>query len=200
MMTDIQSVRYPSEHKQETHDRIVVAAAREFRAGGASVGIAELMKALKLTHGGFYRHFKSKDELLAEALTNAMESLGERIARTAREHPGDELRTIIESYLSEAHCADAASGCPLAALGPELARESKVVRKAMEAAMRRQVQLVMPYVRAADEDERRSSTVALLVSMAGALGAARVVDDATMRRGILEAAKRMLLKAYVEQG
>jgi AcrR family transcriptional regulator len=122
-------MRYPAEHKEETRERIVEAASRRFRRGGSGVGIAELMKALKLTHGGFYRHFKSKDDLFGEALKKAFEESTSRMRRAIESaSPGRELRAVIETYLSEEHCADAAHGCPMAALAPELGRQPRAVR------------------------------------------------------------------------
>ena len=113
-------MRYSAEHKEETHERIVRTASRRFRRSGASVGIADLMKALKLTHGGFYRHFRSKDDLLVEALQNGFDDMRQRMSEAiAKVPPGRELESLIETYLSDRHCADAAGGCPVAALAAE---------------------------------------------------------------------------------
>src|SRR5438552_16256101 len=108
-------MRYPAEHKEEIRERIVHTASRRFRRAGAGVGIGQLMKTLKMTHGGFYRHFKSKDDLVVEALARGFQEMRARMAAgLAKAPPGHELEVIINSYLSEQHCADAAAGCPVA--------------------------------------------------------------------------------------
>ncbi len=190
-------MRYPAEHKEETHERIVQAASRRFRRGGAGVGIAELMKALKLTHGGFYRHFKSKDDLFAEALAKAFEESRARMKKAIQEAaPGEEVRAVIESYLTEEHCADAAGGCPIAALAPEVARHPRAVRQAMERALLQNAPALAPYMPGATEMERRANVAALMSGMAGTLSLARAVSDERLRHTILDSARRMFLEAF----
>jgi TetR/AcrR family transcriptional regulator, transcriptional repressor for nem operon len=121
--------------KQEaaaTRQRIVMAAATAFRKNGiAGTGLSDLMAAADLTHGGFYRHFDSKDRIVAEACTVAMESLVEQLAGAAsRKSPQRRLQTIVENYLSAAHRDEPEDGCPLAALGSELARADEKTRVA----------------------------------------------------------------------
>ena len=89
-------MRYSPEHKQETHERIVRAASRQFRGRGADgIAIADLMKKLQLTHGGFYRHFGSKEQLLVEAVTKALEETAGRIQdAVVNGQAGCELRII----------------------------------------------------------------------------------------------------------
>lgn len=89
-------MRYSTEHKQETRKRIVRTAARHFRRrGGHGVGIADLMSKLKLTHGGFYKHFDSKEELLAEAIAKAFDETETRFSETvSKAKPGTELKTL----------------------------------------------------------------------------------------------------------
>src|SRR5262245_24173562 len=120
-------MRYSSGHKQETRERIVRTAARHFRhRGGQGVAIADLMSKLKLTHGGFYKHFASKEQLLVEAITKAFDESESRFSEAvARARPGMELRTLIENYLSLEHCADPGEGCPMAALASEIGRLPK---------------------------------------------------------------------------
>jgi TetR/AcrR family transcriptional regulator, transcriptional repressor for nem operon len=108
-------MRYPAEHKEETHARIVREASRQFRRqGGEALAIAELMQKLKLTHGGFYRHFGSKESLLAEASTTALCEATDTMAAVAKEvGPANPLKAIIAAYLSPENCLDVAGGCPL---------------------------------------------------------------------------------------
>src|SRR6266851_1331976 len=110
-------MRYSPEHKEQTRERIVHAASRRFRRAGTGVGIGQLMKTLTMTHGGFYRHFRSKDELLIEALNKSFTEMHDRReAMLQKAKPGGELEALVEGYLSDAHCADAAGGCAVAAL------------------------------------------------------------------------------------
>src|SRR3954468_7509905 len=111
------SMRKSKAEAAETRKRIVAAAAAEFRKNGiVATGLADLMKAAGLTHGGFYKHFESKDQLVAEACAEAGRALGERVSANASK--GEP----VASYLSARHRDDPAGGCPLAALGTELAR------------------------------------------------------------------------------
>src|SRR5215831_14532027 len=134
-------MRYSAEHKQATRERIVRTASRHFRQrGGDGVGIADLMSKLKLTHGGFYKHFGSKEELLAEAITKAFEETENKYAeRVKNAKPGTELRTLIENYLSMEHCANPAEGCPMAALASEIGRLPKSVRAEIDKAIKQRV-------------------------------------------------------------
>jgi TetR/AcrR family transcriptional repressor of nem operon len=185
-------VRYPAEHKEEVRERIVDAASRRFRRAGAGVGIGQLMKALKLTHGGFYRHFKSKDDLFAAALTKAFEDSRERITQMAAEaEKGRELEALISFYLSDYHCAEVAGGCPVAALAPEIARyrHSRAVRSAMDRCVREQAAFMSRYMKGRTEEERQQRALALLSGMAGSLALARAVSDEGLRQSILSGAR-----------
>src|SRR5882762_9546141 len=111
-------MRYDRNHKEQTHARLVRTAASRFRGNGTEgLSIGDLMAELGLTHGGFYRHFESKEQLFAEAFAFGFAERGELIAQVVADaKPGSELRAIIEKYLSLEHCAHPAEGCPAAAL------------------------------------------------------------------------------------
>src|SRR5687768_13299497 len=115
-----------AEHRQ----KILDAASRLFRERGFNdVSVAEVMEAAGLTHGGFYGHFKSKDDLIAQALAHALEQIT----------PDDpDLPGFVANYLSSQHCADVAAGCPVAALGVETARQGPAARAAMTAGLKKQ--------------------------------------------------------------
>src|SRR5215472_3322938 len=131
------TVRYPARQKAETHEKILAAAAQSFRERGSeSHGIGQVMKELGLTKGGFYRHFKSKGDLYAAAVARAFEELGNRTQAVAEAAPkGAELRAVIEHYLSAKHLNAPGTGCPLAALAPEFARQPLEVRKRINRSM-----------------------------------------------------------------
>lgn len=193
----ISSMRYPAEHKQETRERIVQAASRRFRRAGAGVGIGQLMKTLKMTHGGFYRHFKSKDALLVAALTQGFDEMRARMsAGLATAAPGHELETIIETYLSDQHCADAAGGCPVAALASEIARQPRAVRVEFDRAIQQATSRIANYMTGDTEEERRRKAGILFSGMSGTLSVARAVADDDLRRRILSAGRRIYIEAF----
>src|SRR5713101_2455226 len=116
-------MRYPAGHKEETRERIVKAAARRFRSRGSDgAAIGDLMRDLRLTHGGFYRHFGSKEDLFAQAFEHSLEEVRRKFAPAVDQAPpGGELEALIGAYLDVEHCDNAAEGCPVAALASEVA-------------------------------------------------------------------------------
>ncbi len=122
---------WPKEHKQETRARILDAAAAEFRARGVSgVGVADVMERAGLTHGGFYSHFSSKDDLLVEALRRAVQQTRETLAGSLDSVPAEQrLAAMIDRYLSPEHATHPERGCPVAALAPELSRAGGKARR-----------------------------------------------------------------------
>ena len=173
-------------------------AARQFRRRGESgVGIADLMNELKLTHGGFYKHFGSKDELLAEAIAQAFEETENRFAETINKaKPGSELRTLIENYLSLEHCGDPGAGCPMAALASEAGRLPKAVRTEIDKAVKRRVERTSKFLPGATQRERERNTVALMSGLIGAVSVARAVSDPTARKAVLSAAREFYIKSF----
>jgi TetR/AcrR family transcriptional regulator, transcriptional repressor for nem operon len=190
-------MRYPAGHKQETRDRIVRAAARRFRRRGTEgAGIGDLMRDLHLTHGGFYRHFDSKEDLVADAFEQGLEEIGRRLSASAERAPqGGELKALIDTYLDLEHCDDVAGGCPLAALASEVARRPRVARTRFLRMLLGHVTRMSKYVPGASEQERTRKTILLLSGMAGTLAVARAATDEAGRRAILDAAKRFYLDA-----
>src|ERR1700675_1199054 len=127
-------MRYSAEHKARNHENILSVAARSFREhGGDSSGIGTVMKKVGLTKGGFYRHFKSKDDLFVEAVARALDETGRGMVEVAKSAPeGQALRAIIERYLSAGHASSLGTGCVLSALAPELARKPVALRRRLE--------------------------------------------------------------------
>jgi TetR/AcrR family transcriptional regulator, transcriptional repressor for nem operon len=178
-------MRKSREEAAETRKRIVRAAAREFRERGiVATGLADLMKAAGLTHGGFYKHFGSKDQLVAEATVSAMDSILEELAA----HPT--VNSAVAAYLSTRHRDNPASGCPLAAIGGELARSDKKTRAAATAGFVRLVDILAGKARTADV--RRQALVSA-VTMIGAVTMSRVVSDPKLSAEILSAAGKNLM-------
>ena len=123
-------MRKSREEAAQTRKRIVEAASCEFRKNGiVATGLNDLMKAAGLTHGGFYKHFESKDQLVAEACAEAVETaILESLAGAASEGAG-----FAAAYLSTGHRDSPATGCPLSAIGSELARSDEKTRAAATA-------------------------------------------------------------------
>ncbi|MET7247755.1 TetR family transcriptional regulator [Methylobacterium sp. EM32] len=174
-------MRVTREQFQENRRRILEAAGRLFREKGFSaVTVAEVMEAAGLTHGGFYGHFASKEDLAAQALGQAL----------APREPGTapDLAGFVASYLSAAHRDRPGTGCALAALGGEAARQPAPVRRAftegLEARLAR-MQEALP-------DGDRAAALAAISGLVGALVLARAVDDPALSDEILAAARGAL--------
>src|SRR5256714_14977429 len=130
--------------KEVTHERIVAAAARATRRTGYDgTGVAEIMKEVGLTHGGFYAHFASREAMLAEAADRAgAESVATLTRVAAAAPPQEALRSLMRAYLSKEHVEDAESGCPVAALGSETPRQASRVRRAATARLKDMIDCV----------------------------------------------------------
>lgn len=192
-------MRYSAEHKKETRERIVRAASRQFRRRGREgVAIADLMKNLNLTHGGFYRHFGSKEQLFVEAIEKGFEDIRAQMKRAADEQPGSELQAVIEEYLSLEHCSNPADGCPMAALVTEIARYPRAVRLKIERTLSDHLGGISKLLPGETESERRRNAIVLFSGMAGALGLARSVTGEKMRQNILQAAKQFYVEAFCD--
>ena len=191
-------MRYSATHKQATRERIVRTAARHFRRHGeGGVVIADLMSKLKLTHGGFYKHFDSKEQLLAEAVAKAFEEIEGRFdERVSKAKPGTELRALIESYLSLEHCADPGGGCPMAALATEIGRLPRPVRAQIDEAIKRRVKRVSRFVPGVTDKQREQNTMALLSGLIGTVSVARALSDPKARKAVLEASKEFYIRTF----
>lgn len=191
-------MRNSREAAAENRERIVAVAAKLIRERGiASVGVAELMEAAGMTHGGFYKHFESKDALIAEACAHSFgEPGGSLRAAVESAKPGQELRAIVDSYLSRRHRDNPGKGCAVAALGGEVANRKSPAREALQAGRERLVSLVARYMKGGETKDRASAFVAMMV---GALINARLADGASSD-AVLRAAKRELYQRIEEQG
>jgi TetR/AcrR family transcriptional regulator, transcriptional repressor for nem operon len=194
-------VRYPVEQKAETHERIIDAAARSFREHGSEgQGLAQLMKDAGLTHGGFYRHFESKEDLYVDALARGFQEAADgMIAAAAKAPQAEQLRTIIERYLSVEHLEDPGGGCVLSTLAAEIARQRPAVRARINAAMKSYRERLLPFLPGNDDAEKRRQFMVLFPGMAGVLMTARATTDPAARKEILSVARHFYIRAFAEQ-
>jgi len=175
----------------KTRERIVTAAAAEFRQHGiAATGLADFMKAAGLTHGGFYRHFESKDQLVAEACSAAVAMMNERVASSASRKRGRKgLEAAVADYLSAEHRDNPGDGCPLAALGAELARADTKTRAAATAGFLKLVDVLAGGLDDGTPDEARRQAMVAALTLIGALTVSRVVTDKALSNAVLRNAE-----------
>jgi TetR/AcrR family transcriptional repressor of nem operon len=172
--------------KVQTHDRIVRIAARRIREDGLdALSIGDVMKEAGLTHGGFYKHFASREDLVAEALASA---IADSQAAAALARSG--LDGLVGAYLSCSHRDDPGGGCAVGALASEAGRAAPAVRELYTEQVRRNLQglqAVLP-----DGPAARSGAILALSAMVGAIGLSRAVTDPALADEILEAVRERL--------
>jgi TetR/AcrR family transcriptional regulator, transcriptional repressor for nem operon len=193
-------MRYSLAHKAQNHEKILSVAARAFRErGGDSSGIGTVMKKVGLKKGGFYRHFKSKDDLFVEAVARALDETATEMVEVAKSAPeGRALRAIIERYLSVPHANSLGTGCVLSTLGPELARKPAAVRRRIEALLEAYRERLLPFVPGLTREEKLAKIRLLFSSMAGVLMMARVISTPERREQTLMEARNFFTKCFAE--
>ncbi|UXY50951.1 TetR/AcrR family transcriptional regulator [Pseudomonas tohonis] len=171
-------MRYSEDHKAETHKRIIAEASRRFRADGIdATGLQPLMKALGLTHGGFYAHFKSKDALVQEALRAAANDASGQWAKVlAKPEP---LKTLFKRYLSPEHRDNPDAGCPLPTMSSELGQRGQASPISDEV-----VGNLLRMIEKETGDPQEA--MAMVATMVGALSLSRSVADEALSKRILE--------------
>lgn len=189
-------MRNSKEGAAETRKRIVQAASAEFRRNGVDgTGLADLMAAAGLTHGGFYKHFESKDQVIEESVATAIASMVEAMERTASASPGKRgLRSVLDEYLSAEHRDDAAGGCPFVALGSEMARSSENVRMATTAGLLKVVEFIAGRLDGMPPAAARKEALLILSTIVGAVTLSRIVTDRELSASILKEARKHLAR------
>jgi AcrR family transcriptional regulator len=183
--------------KQASHDRIVDAAARAIRRSGYNgTGVADIMKAAGLTHGGFYAHFASRDAMLAEAAYRAgRDAVRSMESVAAAVPPPRTLEAMARAYLSEAHVASIETGCATAALGSEMPRQAPEVRRAATARIKEMIDLIARQLPGSGEPGVHARAMATASTLVGTLILARAVDDPRLSQGLREAAVEYLISS-----
>lgn len=183
-------MRYTKGHKDHSRERILKAAARKFRRQGiAATGITGIMAEAGLTNGGFYSHFRSKNDLVREGLERALDEQLRPLAE-GDAAPG-QLNELIRYYLSAEHRDRPHAGCASAALLSEIARQPRVIRKAYTARMREFLeQLVRRLPPNNSSRASHETAMGIFAVLVGALQLARAVEDPVMSDAILAAGVR----------
>lgn len=191
-------MRYNETRKQETRAKVLQAAARALRAKGPhQLGVAEVMAEAGLTHGGFYAHFKSKDDLLGAAIEEAF-SAGRGLFKRAADGKGPQeaLLNYVDRYVSMAHRDAPERGCPIAALTSDLPRLPEPARQVFDDGVRGLISNIaerLPF----PVEKAQAEAGSLLSEMVGALGLARAVSDADLAETLL-AQSRANLRARID--
>jgi len=176
------------EQAAQNRERIVEAAAQLFRERGFDgIGVADLMKEAGLTHGGFYGHFSSKEDLIAEASARALTHSLTLWSKLAKRAPRDPLSAIAGVYLTSRHRDNPGAGCLLAALGPDVSRQGTGVRRAVTDSVRAAVDLLANLVPRKSKAARRQTAIVTYATLVGAMVMARAVDDRALSQEILDA-------------
>jgi TetR/AcrR family transcriptional regulator, transcriptional repressor for nem operon len=191
-------VRKSRKETAKTRKRIVAAAAAEFKEHGiVATGLADLMKAAGLTRGGFYKHFRSKADLLREVTTASIESSTATMKANTDKRPGQKgLNAAVASYLSLDHRDRPRDGCPLAAMGVELARADAKTRAAATKGFLNYVEALASQCDSLPPDQAKKRAISAATSMIGAITMARVVKDAKLSESILKHAADSILRSF----
>lgn len=177
-------MRYPKGHVDATRKRILKTASRRFRKEGLErAGIADLMKAAGLTHGGFYFHFASKEDLVREAMNEAFDQSSARYVRRGRR---GQLEAMVRGYLAPSRRDSTENGCAAAALIAEIARHPVSTRRAFMAKLDHLFDLVGAQLPRGDANMRRRSAIGIFAAMMGTLQLARAEPNPTRSKEILE--------------
>ena len=180
-------MRVSREQAAQNRERIVETASRLFREKGYDgIGVADLMKSAGLTHGGFYGHFASKEDLLAEAFGKAMEHSAERWQALLAGQPANPRAALAHMYLTAKHRDNPGKGCALAALGPDVSRVGPEVRQAMSGSFQTQLEALAQAL-PGNEAQQRRDAIATYAALVGGLLLSRSVADKEQSDEILAA-------------
>jgi TetR/AcrR family transcriptional regulator, transcriptional repressor for nem operon len=177
--------------KANTHAKLVETAAARFKEHGVDgISLADLMHDLKLTHGGFYKHFASRDELVTEALGLALEQTGQSMRERLFDGDRPTVAKFVDFYLDEAHRDGRADGCAVAALAGDAARKGAQVQAQFRKSIERNVENLSKAVDKGDVHESRENALVILSALYGALMMARAVGDSPLSREVLRTVRK----------
>jgi TetR/AcrR family transcriptional repressor of nem operon len=191
-------MRYSPEHKAEVRQKIVQDAALRVRGEGLNgAAVAAVMRDTGLTHGGFYKHFASKDDLLVESVHEAFREFAERLVHAAEQSRSKEpWKAIVKFYLSLEQCNDARHGCPLTALAPELARAEESMRGQFFADLVFYKDRMVPFMPGRRVIDKESAFFAIFSTMIGAMQLARTLHHRAAQEKVLASTRDFLLRSF----
>jgi TetR/AcrR family transcriptional repressor of nem operon len=191
-------MRYQPEHKLETHQKIVKDASRRIRTEGLTgAAVSAVMRDAGLTHGGFYKHFESKDELLIESLRESFREITDRLVQAAeKSHSKEPWKAIVNTYLSLNDCDHAERGCPLTALAPELARVHKKMSGQILTELVNYKNRMIPFMPGRRTADKERAFFQIFSTMIGAVEIARMLPGPEIREKVLKSARDLLLRSF----
>jgi TetR/AcrR family transcriptional repressor of nem operon len=191
-------MRYRPEHKVEIHQKIVKDASRRVRAEGLNgAAVATVMRDTGLTHGGFYKHFGSKDDLLMESLREAFREIADSLIYAGEQsRPQTAWKAIVKTYLSLERCDQPESGCPLTALAPELARVDEGMKGQILAELVNYKNQMVPFMPGRRIADKERAFFVIFSTMIGTIAIARMLPEPAMREKVLANARDFLLHSF----
>jgi TetR/AcrR family transcriptional repressor of nem operon len=179
-------MRYEKGHKDTTHKHVVEVASKHFRKNGIEgASIKDLMGDAGLTHGGFYSHFDSKQQLLQQALAQALTQTRSTLSKAGE---SDGIEGVIRQYLGRSHCDKAETGCAFAALAQEIGRQDKGTRTILADELQAYIDVIAHHIGGTDKNVGHTKALQIFSLMIGALQLARAVPDADYSDHILKSA------------
>ena len=188
-------MRYTKSHKTLTHKQILKSAASQIRSQGPEIiSIAKLMSANGLTHGGFYAHFSSKDELVHEAISYMFQEKKEFLnGFLSNTSPKEGLSKYISSYLSSEHIYTPEQGCPMALLSMDVSRMSNEAKKAFEKGCKELISIIENELSKINKERTNSLAESIVTEMIGTIALCRALPDSSYSKQILERSKLGIL-------
>lgn len=183
---------------EENRQNVINVASHLFRSHGFDgIGLKDLMEAAGLTQGAFYKQFASKEDLAAQASARALESATLRWSAATTAQPDDPLGAVMAFYLSTDHRDEKMDGCPIVALGSDVARQGSDVKAAFEGGIKAHIEILGGLISKANDEKSKGKAMAILSTMVGALTLSRVVNDPDLAQAFLETASRQVRDAVV---
>ena len=159
--------------------------------------VATLMRASGLTHGGFYRHFGKRDDLVVEAIEESLLELRDRLVDAAQKaRPGEGWKAMVKTYLSLELCDRPDEGCPIAALAPDMGRTRGALKQRISAAILKLREALLPYMPGKNAEEKAANFLAIFSSMVGTIEIARTMPERAVRERILNSVQNYLLRSF----
>jgi TetR/AcrR family transcriptional regulator, transcriptional repressor for nem operon len=188
------AMRYDTEQKQRTREKVLQVAAKAIRSEGPDrIGVAGVMAEAGLTHGGFYAHFKSKDDLITAAIGQMFdEALARLDHETNHRGPAEGLASYVDFYLSKKHRDTREMGCPVAALSSDLPRLTHEARAAFAAGTQRITQVIQGKLSELRHEQPEAEARSMVAELAGALALARIEPSITRSNVILTDSRRII--------